>query len=141
MRLPADRRAELYAEGLKRIAGSGENDYRRFLLAECLEAYAELDESEKERVQALLHAEAYREVEPLMKTTYERGIEDGIERGIKRGIEQGERRLTLRLMEAKFGPLSPEVKQQVEALSSDALARLQLDLLKAESLEELGLID
>jgi len=31
MRLPVDRRAELYAEGLKRIAGSGENDYRRFL--------------------------------------------------------------------------------------------------------------
>ena len=26
MRLPEDRRAELYAEGLKRIAGSGEND-------------------------------------------------------------------------------------------------------------------
>ena len=75
MRLPADRRAELYAEGLKRIAGSGENDYRRFLLAECLEAYAELDEAQKERLQALLHTEAYREVEPLMKTTYERGIE------------------------------------------------------------------
>jgi hypothetical protein len=34
MRQPAERRAELYAEGLKRIAGSGENDYRRFLLAE-----------------------------------------------------------------------------------------------------------
>ena len=93
----------MYAEGLKRIAGSGENDYRRFLLAECLEAYAELDESQKERLQALLHAEAYREVEPLMKTTYERGIEDGIERGMERGmergigsrgIEQGERRLT-----------------------------------------------
>ena len=73
MRLPADRRAELYAEGLKRIAGSGENDYRRFLLAECLEAYAELDEAQKERLQALLHTEAYQEVEPLMKTTYERG--------------------------------------------------------------------
>ena len=59
MRLPADRRAELYAEGLKRIAGSGENDYRRFLLAECLEAYAELDEAQKERLQALLQTEAY----------------------------------------------------------------------------------
>jgi hypothetical protein len=47
MRLPADRKAELYAEGLKRIAGSGENDYRRFLLAECLESYAELDEAQK----------------------------------------------------------------------------------------------
>ena len=75
MRLPADRRAELYAEGLKRIAGSAENDFRRFLLAECLEAYAELDEAQKERLQALLHTEAYQEVEPLMKTTYERGIE------------------------------------------------------------------
>ena len=118
---------------MKRIASSGENDYRRFLLAECLEAYAELDESQKERLQALLHAEAYREVEPLMKTTYERGIEDGIQRG--------ERRAALRQMEARFGPLSPEVKQQVEALSPEALARLQIDLLKAQAVEELRLDD
>ncbi len=75
-------------------------------------AFAELDEAQKERVQALLHTEAYQEVGPLMKTTYERGIEDGIERG--------ELRLTLRLMEFKFGPLSSQVKQQVEALSEDA---------------------
>ena len=137
MRLPVARRAELYVEGLKWIAGSGENDYRRFLLAECLEAYAELDEDQKDRVQALLHTEAYREVDPLMKTTYERGIEDGIERG----IEQGERRSAFRQMEAKFGPLPPEVKRQVEAMSLDAVIRLQLDLLKAQALEELRLDD
>jgi hypothetical protein len=160
MRQPADRRAELYAQGLKRIAGSGENDYRRFLLAECLEAYAELDEAQTERLQALLHTQAYDEVEPLMKTTYERGIERGleqaydeveplmkttyergIEHGIERGIEQGERRSALRQMEAKFGPLTPKVKQQFEALSPAALAQLQLDLLKAHALEELRLDD
>ncbi len=124
-------------EGLKRIAGSRENDYRRFLLAECLEAYADLDEAQKGRVQELLHTEAYREVEPLMKTTYERGIEQGIERG----IEQGERRSALRLMEARFGPLSPTVRQHVEALSPDALARLQIDLLTAQALDELHLDD
>jgi hypothetical protein len=72
-----------------------------------------------------------------MKTTYERGIEEGIERG----IEQGERRTALRQMEAKFGPLTPEVRQQVEALSPEGLARLQLDLLKAQALEELHLDD
>ncbi len=173
MRLPAERQAELYAEGLKRIAGSGENDYRQFLLAECLEAYSELDEAQKERLQALLHSEAYQEVEPLMKTTYERGIEQGIERGIERGIEQGiergiergieqgiergiergieqgiergieqgERRSALRLMQAKFGPLSPKVKKQVESMSPEALARLQIDLLNAQALEELRLDD
>jgi hypothetical protein len=92
-----------------------------------------VDEAQTERLQALLHAEAYHEVEPLMKTTYERGNE--------RGIEQGERRSTLRQMEAKFGPLAPEVKQQVEALSPEALARLQIDLLKAQALEELHLDD
>ena len=81
MRLPVGRRAELYAEGLKRIALSGENDLRRYLLVECLEAYLQLDEAEKERVQALLHTETYQEVESLMKTTYERGIEEGMKRG------------------------------------------------------------
>ncbi|MGO9465752.1 MAG: DUF4351 domain-containing protein [Isosphaeraceae bacterium] len=141
MQLPADRRAELYAKGLKRIAVSGENDYRRFLLAECLETYGELDDAQQERLQALLHTEEYQEVEPLMKTTYERGIEHGIERGIERGILQGERRSVLRQMEAKFGPLSAKVKQQVEALSPEALAQLQLDLLNAQALEELHLED
>jgi hypothetical protein len=152
MRIPAELRAELYAEGLKRIASSGENDFRRFLLAECLEAYSELNEAQAERLRALLQTEAYREVEPLMKTTYERGIEEGIqrgtalmkttyERGIERGIEQGERRSALRQMEAKFGPLSAEVKRQVEALSQEGLAQLQLDLLKAQALEELRLED
>ncbi|MGO9918507.1 MAG: DUF4351 domain-containing protein [Isosphaeraceae bacterium] len=129
MRLPPERKAELYAEGLQRIARSGENDFRRFLLAECLEAYAELDDAQKDRVQALLQTEPYQEVEPLMKTTYERGIE--------RGIEQGERRSAMRQLQAKFGPLSAEVKQQVEALSPEAVAQLQLDLLQAQSLEQL----
>src|SRR5262249_7175181 len=139
MRQPADRRAEVYAEGFKRIAASGGDDFRRFLLAECLEAYADLDEAQKERLPALLHTKPYQEVEPLMKTTYERGIEQGIERGIERGIELGERRSALRQMEAKFGPLTPEVRQKVEALSSESLAQLQIDLLKAQAVEELHL--
>ena len=93
----------------------------------------------------MLQTEAYHEVEPLMKTTYERGIEQGIQRGIEqgiqRGMEQGERRSTLRQMEAKFGPLGPEVRSRVEALPPEGLAQLQLDLLKAQSLQELRLAD
>lgn len=90
MRVPAVRRAESYAEGLKRIVRSGENDFRRFLLAEYLEAYADLDDMQKERLQALLNTDQYQEVKPLMMTTYERGI------------LQGERRAALLLLEAKF---------------------------------------
>jgi hypothetical protein len=129
MRLPAERRAELHAEGLKRIARSGENDFRRFLLAECLEAYANLEEAQKARLQELLATEQYQEVKPIMQTTFERGL------------EQGERRAALRFLEARFGPLPPEVKQRVEALSLGALAQLPMDVAKAQSLKELHLED
>jgi hypothetical protein len=104
-----------------------DKDYRRFLLAECREAYADLDPAQKQRLQELLATEQYREVKPIMQTTFERGL------------EQGERRSTLRFLEARFGPLSPEVKQRVEALPLEALAQLQVDVAKAQSLKELHL--
>ena len=47
----------LQSTRLKRIAGSEENDYRRFLLVGCLEAYVGLDEAQNERPQALLQTE------------------------------------------------------------------------------------
>ncbi len=133
MRVPPERRAELYAEGLKRIARSGENDWRRFLLAECLEAYADLDEVQKEQLQTLLTTEQYQEVKPIMITTYERGK--------IAGKIEGQRESALLQLEAKFGPLAPEVKQHVEALAPEDLRQLQLDLLKAQSLQELRLKD
>ena len=69
------------------------------------------------------------------------GIERGFQRGIEQGIVQGQQRTVLRQMESMFGPLLLKVKEQVEALSSEALAQLQLDLLRAQTLEELGLDD
>jgi hypothetical protein len=73
MRVPPERRAELHAEALKRIALSGENDWRRYLLAECVEAYTELDEAQRRGLAALLAAEPYQKVRSFMTTTYERG--------------------------------------------------------------------
>jgi hypothetical protein len=129
MRVPPDRRAELHAEALKRIARCGDNDWRRYLLAECVEAYADLDPVQRERLLVLLTSEQYQEVRPLMITTYERGM-----------IE-GERRTALLQLEARFGRLSPEVKQRVEALSAEQLRQLVLDLITAASLKELHLQD
>src|SRR5262249_20188471 len=127
MRVPTERRAELHAEALKRIARSGENDWRRYLLAECVEAYSDLDEAQRQRLQALLTTEQYQEARPLMITTFERGrIAERLETALLH-------------LEAKFGPLSPEVKQRVEALSPEQLRQLGLDLLKAQSLKELRL--
>jgi hypothetical protein len=127
MRVPPERRAELLVEGLQRIARSGENDFRRYLLAECLEAHADLDETQKQRLQELLAIEQYAEVRPIMITTFERGK------------MTGQRELALLQLQAKFGPLSPLVRQRVEALSAEDLRQLALNVLKAQSLQELGL--
>src|SRR5262249_30432569 len=121
MRVPPQRRAELHAEALQRIARSGENDWRRFLLAECVEAYGDLDEAQRQELEALLNTEQYREARPLMMTTHERGK-----------IE-GRREMALRLLEARFGPLPPDVKQRVEALDPEQLRPLPLDFAKAQS--------
>jgi hypothetical protein len=129
MRVPPERRAELHAEALKRIARSGENDWRRFLLAECVEAYAQMDAAQRERLQALLTTEQYQELRPLMITTFERGW------------IAGQQKMALMLLEKKFGPLPPEARQRLEALSVEQLSQLMLDLLNAPSLKELHLQD
>src|SRR5947208_815691 len=99
MRVPPERRAELHAEGLQRIARSGENDFRRYLLAECLEAYADLDEAQRQRLQALLTTAQYQEVRPLMITTYERGKIEGKIEGKMEGKIEGRRETALLQLE------------------------------------------
>jgi hypothetical protein len=133
MRVPAERRAELHAEALKRIARSGDNDWRRFLLAECVEAYSGLDEAERQRLQSLLNSELYQEVRPFMITTYERGKIEG-------RVEEL-RDTALLLLEAKFGQISSDVMQRVKSLSAEQLRQLLVDLVKAQSLPELHLQD
>lgn len=115
--------------GLERIAYSGENDWRCFLLAECVEAYTNLDEAQQQRLQALLTTEQYQEVRPLVMTTYERGM------------VEGQRRTALLQLGKRFGPLSAEVKQRVEALPPDELEQLLLNLVEGQSLKELHLED
>ena len=50
MRVPPARRAEVHAEALRRLAEARENDYRRHLLLDCLEAYATLDEAQAQEL-------------------------------------------------------------------------------------------
>jgi hypothetical protein len=64
-----------------------------------------------------------------MMTTYERGK------------LEGHRESLLLLLEKKFGPLSSEVKQRVQALLPDQVRQLQLDVLTAQSLKDLQLED
>jgi hypothetical protein len=139
MRTPAERRVELYAESLKRIALSSENDWRRFLLTECLEAYVSLDESQRQQFQAMLNTEQFREARPLMITTYERGKAEGK----MEGKIEGCREMALLQLAARFGPLSSGTRNRVAEMNHEQLSQLLVAFVKdpSLSLKELHLED
>jgi hypothetical protein len=70
-----------------------------------------------------------KKVRPVLITSFERGRID--ER----------REIVLLQLELMFGPLTPDVRQRVEALSFEDLRQLLIDLVKAQSLKELRLAD
>jgi hypothetical protein len=149
MRVPRQRRAAVHAEALRRLAEARENDYRRHLLLDCLETYAALDEAQAEELGALLQTERYREAQAMAMTTFEKGVQtglqqglqEGLQQGLQEGLQQGQRTTLRKLLEARFGPLSPGAQERLQALSPERLETLTLGLLKAQSLQELGLED
>jgi hypothetical protein len=136
MDIPEERRVELHAESLKRIAQSPDNDMRRFLLTECLEAYMNLDEAQRQELKALIETEPYREAKPFMITTFERGVQQGIQQGKVDATREN----VLMMLSARFGKPLERVQKRVSELTMEQLKRLMIDLLKANSLEELDVL-
>ena len=136
MRVAPARKVQLRAEALRRLLlECHENNYRRLLLQECVEAYMQLDEEEQRQFDQLLHTEPYKEIEPMMVTTFEKGIAKGIERG----LEQGRREAARLLLERRFSPLSEAVLARLAAWPAERLDELLLAVLDAPSLSALGL--
>jgi hypothetical protein len=135
MRLPPDRVAELGAEALRRISEAPLGDQKRFLLAECVQAYLPLDAQQQAVYQRIMEGERYSGVQAMNRTVRDEGIEEGLERG---------RRLALlgaveRLLARKFRDLPPDLPDRIRRLSDDQLDQLIIDAAFATSLAELGL--
>jgi hypothetical protein len=132
MRARRERKAWLRGEALRRILlESGRTDYQKFLLCECVEAYGALDAEQQAEYDRLLNTEPYREVLPMMTTTFEKGV--------AQGLEQGQRKSARLLLERRFGPLTPQATRRLEAWPAERLPELLLALLDAPSLRALGL--
>jgi hypothetical protein len=146
MRVPRKRQAWFRGEALRRILlECPENDYRKFLLTECVEAYLGLDEEQQREFERLLQSPPYREIVPMMTTTFEKGIakgwQEGIAKGKEEGVIEGQRLMLRHILEQRFGPLSAAVVQRLEAWPADRLGELASGVLKAGSLAEMGLGD
>jgi hypothetical protein len=135
MKLPAKKRAKLTAQALDRLVKSPENDWRKYLLCDCVDAYSPLTKGQRKQLDELLASEPFSGVRAMHKTWYEKGLEKGEEQG----MEKGRKLLLQELLEKKFGPLPPKVKVALEKWPDEKLIELGESLWKANSLEELGL--
>ncbi|MCI0455424.1 MAG: DUF4351 domain-containing protein [Gemmataceae bacterium] len=128
MRVAAERRAWLRAEALRRIYQEcTDSDYRRLLLAECVEAYLTLDPQQQIQYDQLLRTERYQAMLPTMTTTFEKGLHKGKRESIQLQLEK------------RFGPLSEAVRQRLEAWPAERLNELLLAVVDAPSLAALKL--
>jgi len=128
MRISPERRAWLKAEALRRLVAAPENDVRRFLLCECVQAYLPLEGPQLEEFNQLLVSERYVGVQPMATTWFEEGQ------------LQGQQRVVRKLLEKRFGTLNASVLRRLASLPEDQLDDIALRLLDApQSLDELGL--
>jgi Domain of unknown function (DUF4351) len=88
--------------------------------------------AESARVGALLRTERYEEAQAMAMTTFEKGLQQGLQ--ILRTVLQNQ-------LEARFGLISPGAQERLEGLEPERLSALARELLKAQSLQELGLED
>ncbi|HSL84468.1 MAG TPA: DUF4351 domain-containing protein [Thermoanaerobaculia bacterium] len=139
------------AECLRPIAKAELDEVRRFLLANCVETYIELDEEGQREYEALMSENENREVQAMEMTWAEkleaRGVERGIEQGIEQGIERGRKEgvqqlqtLVLNQMKRRFGSVPATTERKVRRIeSAERLSRLGEQLFEARNVEELEL--
>jgi len=126
----------LRAAMLWQIAKSTLGEAQKFLLFNVVETYFELDEDETKRFRQFLTTKGYREVEEMEVTWADKMMEKGREEGLK----AGKRETLLRLLTAKFGPVSEEIKSRIQAIESVAELDTYLErVLTAESIGEMEL--
>jgi hypothetical protein len=125
MRVPPERRVELKAEAMERLATSPLSEYQRHLLCECVDAYLPLQGPHLEEFQQLLLTNRYKETR-MLGTTF---------------FQQGQWSVIQQQLEHRFGPLSPTVLEKLASWPVERLRELANQLLTAKSLRELGLED
>jgi predicted transposase/invertase (TIGR01784 family) len=100
-------------------------------LAACIEVIAGL------RFDESLIARLFREELMRESVVYQRILREGREQGRQEGRQEGELRLILHLLERRLGNLDPEVRQQIQTLSSERLNALTDALLDFEQPSDL----
>lgn len=121
MRIEPERKAWLRAECLRRLTlECQENDYRKLLLINCVEAYLPLEGEQEQTYLQLLRTDLrYQETTQMIQTTYERGVAAAELRGRQEAL----REMAVRFAAPRCGAATETVLARLQAIQE--LATLQ----------------
>ena len=114
MRIPAEQVAWLGAEALRRLTEAPLDNRRKFLLAECVQAYLPMTDEQRREFKALLSTKPYAGVQAMNVTVFEEGL------------LKGRLDTLLSCVELKFGREVPEITARVRTLSNEEAAQRAL---------------
>ena len=133
MKIPKEKVAWLGAEALRKIKEAPISDQQKFLLGDCVQAYLPMDDEQQREFEQLLTAKHYEGVKAMNLTSFDKGME--------KGKDLGQRGLVHDQLQERFGPLAPPVLERLSQMPADRLPVIGKALIKAQSLQELGLAD
>ena len=128
MKAPPGGRAKLTADAQEKAVRCPQ-EARRYLLLECIQAYAPLTEQERLDLVSLLRTPEFAGAFAMNKTVREEGR------------EEGERGLVRRILQRRFGVLNEPALRRLEQHPVDQLDELAIAAMNAQSLKDLGLED
>ncbi len=111
MRIPAEQVAWLGAEALRRLAEAPLDNRRKFLLAECVQAYLPMTDEQRREFEALLSTEPYAGVQAVNVTVYEKGELKGLVSSLLVSVK------------SRFGREIPDITAMLQGFTDPEMAR------------------
>lgn len=132
----------LAADAIRKLAP---NEWQRYLLLDCLDAYLSLTPAETVQFEELMAAEPYQETKHVIQSIFDKAREEGRRQGRDDGLEEG-REETLRavvesLMTDRWGAVPASIQHRLRELSPSELQALVTRIWRVSSRAELGLGD
>ena len=125
------RKVEVYAEAVRGLLEIEQDSDKRAKYIEFIDIYAGLTDNEYRR-----YRRQYREDSSIMAGVISRAREEGMQRGMKQGRVEGERALLKRLLQRRFGLLSPEVAERLGQASVADLESWAENVVDAPTLDD-----
>ena len=127
MDIPEAEATRLAGRAIERIASSNSDDYTKYLIAECIQAYLPVPPTHEGMFMSIINAPAGEGLKPLRRTWTDLAV-------VAELVEVAKEQLT-----EKFGSLPPGAVAKMEAMYPREIRAVLSGLIKAASLQDLGL--